>query len=94
MICPSCQTDSIPFAKFWLKSGLGTYHCPNCGAVCRIKKSTPQRIASMCLGGVVAGICLFFRSWTIFAAALVVILILDAWKDYRFRRLELVEAKK
>jgi len=89
MICPGCQTNSIPFAKFWLKSGFGTYRCPSCGAVCRIKKSTPQRLASMCLGALGASVYLYFRSWGIFAMALVMVLLIDALKDYKFRRLEL-----
>jgi hypothetical protein len=58
-----------------------------------MKKSTPQKIASMCLGAIAAGIYILFKSWFIFAVALAIILLLDAWKDSRFRRLE-VEANK
>jgi hypothetical protein len=55
MICPKCQTDSIPFGKAWIKSGRGTYHCPCCGV------------------------------------ALAVVIALDAFMDFRLRRLELIE---
>lgn len=43
----------------------------------------------MCLGALGGSVYLYFRSWGIFAVALVIVLLIDALKDYKFRRLEL-----
>jgi hypothetical protein len=93
MACPKCQVDSIPFGKMWLKSGFGTYRCPSCGAISRVKKSVPLVIVSLCLGGLSAGLGLFFQSWIVFGVAFVVVVALDALIDSRFRRLEIAGAK-
>lgn len=93
MICPKCQNNSIPFARVWLKSGLGTYRCPGCGAVSRVRKSVPMFVASMCFAAVAVIVGFLFRTWLAFGIAVAVIVIIEALMDYRLRRLELVETK-
>lgn len=94
MNCPSCQKDSIPFLRLWLKSGFGTYHCPNCNAISRIKKSVPLLVFSGGLGVVSAGFGILFRSWGVFGVALAVAVVLDAVVDFRLRRLELAVTER
>jgi hypothetical protein len=93
MVCPQCQNNSIPFLKTWAKSGMGTYVCPSCGAVLRVKKSAPLVLGSTCLGLLAAGSALYYRSWKVLIVAAVVALILDAFLDFLFRRLELSKPK-
>jgi phage FluMu protein Com len=93
MKCPQCQIDSIPFGTMWLKSGFGTYRCPRCGAVSRVKRSVPLVLTSSCLGGLAAGLGWFFRSWPVFGVAVLVVVALDALIDSRFRRLEVVDTQ-
>jgi hypothetical protein len=90
MKCPQCQTDSIPFGKIWLKSGFGTYRCPNCNALCRVRRSNWLFVVCLCLGGAASGLGLWSRSWLVFGAAVFVAVLLDALIDFRFRRLELI----
>ena len=94
MICPNCQNDTIPFSTLWLKGGLGSYRCPSCSAMSRIKKSIPLTIISVCIGGIATSLGFYFRSWIIFGIALVIGLLLDAILDNRFRSLELTKTKK
>ncbi len=94
MRCPNCQNDTISFFTLWLKGGLGTYRCPSCSAMCRIKKSIPLTIVSMCIGGIVTVLGFYFRSWITFGIALIIGLLLDAVLDSRLRSLELAEIKK
>ncbi len=93
MICPKCQSDSIPFTKLWLKSGFGTYRCSGCGAISRVKKCVPLVIASMSFGGIAVILGFAFRSWLVFGVALVLGIIVDALIDSRLRRLELVKSE-
>jgi hypothetical protein len=93
MVCPKCQNNSIPFLKAWFRSGLGQYRCPGCGAVSRVKKSTPLMLGSLCLGILAAALAVCFKSWTVLIVASVIALILDAMMDFLFRRLESVEPK-
>ena len=90
MVCPNCQSNSIPFVRLWLKSGRGSYRCPSCSATCRVRKSATLFIASLCLG-FAAGLGLLFGSGPAFAVAIAVVLVIDALMDYRFRRLEVAE---
>jgi hypothetical protein len=93
MTCPKCKADSIPFAKIWLRSGLGTYRCSSCGALSRVKKSIPLVVASMSIGGVVILLGYLSRSWRVFGVALLFGIALDALMDYRLRRLELIQGE-
>ena len=89
MNCPSCQKNVIPFIKLWLLSGFGTHRCPSCGAICRIRKSWRLKVFSLCLGGLVAFVGFHYRSWTVGVTAFMVALMVDAFVDARFRRLDL-----
>jgi hypothetical protein len=51
----------------------------------------PLVVASLSLGGIAGGIFLWFRSWPIFGVAFVAVIALDAFMDFRLRRLDLVE---
>jgi hypothetical protein len=93
MICPKCRNDSIPFEKIWLKGGLGTYRCPTCGAISRVKRSVPLAIASMSFGGIAAIVGFLLRSWLAFGITLAFGVILDALMDSRLRRLELIQTE-
>src|SRR5690242_17209100 len=89
MICPKCQSNSIPFVKTWLKGGLGRHSCPDCGADCYVRESLPLTAASCCLGLLAVGLSVFFWSWSVLLVAAVVTIAADALMDYRFRRMEL-----
>ncbi len=89
MVCPSCENNSIRFSVVWIKGGLGTYRCPSCNALCRIKKSFPLTMISSSIGLFATILGFYFRSWIVFGAALAMGLLLDAVLDSRFRRLEL-----
>jgi hypothetical protein len=93
MTCPQCQNNSIPFLKTWTRSGFGSYRCPVCGAVSRVKRSPLLLAASGCLGGLAALSVLYYRSWKCLIVAFIIVLILDALMDFFFRRLELVKPK-
>jgi hypothetical protein len=77
----------------WLKGGFGTYRCPTCGAISRVKKSMPLAIASMSFGSVAAIVGFLFRSWFVFRVAMTLGLIFDALMDSRLRQLELVQTE-
>jgi hypothetical protein len=78
----------------WLKSGRGTYRCPSCGMISRVKKSVPLVIMSLSLGALSAVLGFVFRSWLVFGVAFVIVTALDALIDSRLRRLELADAQK
>ena len=92
MICPSCQSDSIPFLHAWRKAGYGTYKCPACGATSRFPVSVPlvavtilQSVSLVLIGFYLAGL-------SGFVVGLVMALLIDAAIDYKFRHLVLVQA--
>jgi hypothetical protein len=93
MVCPQCRKNTISFLKTWSKSGFGTYRCPGCGTELRVKKSLPLVLGSIFLGGIAAGLSIYFRSWKVLIIASLVVLVLDGVMDFCFRRFEPVEPK-
>jgi hypothetical protein len=93
MLCPKCHNNSIPFLKTWARSGFGKYRCFTCGADSRVRKSVPLMIGSTCLGLLAGGLAIYYQSWKILLVAALIALIIDAVKDFFFRRLELVDPK-
>ncbi|HYA88467.1 MAG TPA: hypothetical protein VEI57_15545 [Nitrospirota bacterium] len=89
MVCPRCGNNTIPFSKVWIKGGLGTYRCPSCNAICRIKESVPLTMISTSIGFFAGILGLYFRSWILFGVVLAIGLLLDVVLDSRLRRLEL-----
>jgi len=87
MECPNCHKNSIPFFRVWRRSGFGTYRCPDCGAVCRVKKSALLFVLAVFLGGLAGGLGLYFRSWIVLVVGFAVAMIIDALIDWRCRRL-------
>ncbi|MGC9943182.1 MAG: hypothetical protein ABSE48_15240 [Verrucomicrobiota bacterium] len=53
----------------------------------------PLMIGSTCLGLLAGGLAIYYQSWKILLVAALIALIIDAVKDFFFRRLELVDPK-
>ena len=71
----------------WMKSGFGKYICEHCESTLKIKKNPLLAGISIFLGGSAAAIGFYFRSWSIFFLALIIVLAIDAVIDMNFRKL-------
>jgi len=87
MICPVCNSNTIPFFKQRLKGWFGVYECQKCHAKVKLTSNFVLLFFSVCLGVAAVVVSVYARSLIIFVLALALAAMLDTLMNQRFRKL-------